>query len=715
MTRDEARKKAEALVDKMTVEEMTTQLRFDAKEIERLDIPEYNWWSEGLHGAARAGSATVFPQAIGLAATFDEEMGQKVADIVSTEARAKYNAYSAEGDRDIYKGLTLWSPNINIFRDPRWGRGHETYGEDPYLTSRMGVAYVKGLQGNGETLKIAACAKHFAVHSGPEALRHEFNAKATRKDMFETYLPAFETCVKEGEVESVMGAYNRTNDEPCCANTDLMENILRGEWGFKGHFVSDCWAIRDFHEHHMVTNNPRESVALALKKGCDLNCGSTYLCMMQAYNEKKITKEEIRTACIRLFTTRFLLGLFDGSEYDSLSYADVETKEHLNYAYEVATKSVVLLKNDGVLPINKKDIKAIAVIGPNANSRSALIGNYHGTASRYWTVTEGLQNATLDDDIRIYTSEGCHLFKEKVENLGREDDRIAEAVAIAKLSDVVVLCVGLDETLEGEEGDTGNSYASGDKNDLNLPKSQQNLIEALKKVGKPIVLLNMTGSAMDLSYAKDVPSINAILQTWYPGAEGGKAIADILFGKVSPSGKLPITFYNSLEEFPEFTDYSMKGRTYRYMEKDAQYAFGYGLTYSKCEVKNASIKNFNKDELKADDMYELSTKFFEIEADLSNEGKADTDEVVQIYIKNETSKYAVRNVSLCGFKRVDTKAGQTKKVTVKVPYSAFTVIDDEGKKIIDGSSYTLYAGISQPDNESVKLLNTKPFKIKVQL
>ena len=715
MTRDEARKKAEALVDKMTVEEMTTQLRFDAKEIERLDIPEYNWWSEGLHGAARAGSATVFPQAIGLAATFDEEMGQKVADIVSTEARAKYNAYSAEGDRDIYKGLTLWSPNINIFRDPRWGRGHETYGEDPYLTSRMGVAYVKGLQGNGETLKIAACAKHFAVHSGPEALRHEFNAKATRKDMFETYLPAFETCVKEGEVESVMGAYNRTNDEPCCANTDLMENILRGEWGFKGHFVSDCWAIRDFHEHHMVTNNPRESVALALKKGCDLNCGSTYLCMMQAYNEKKITKEEIRTACIRLFTTRFLLGLFDGSEYDSLSYADVETKEHLNYAYEVATKSVVLLKNDGVLPINKKDIKAIAVIGPNANSRSALIGNYHGTASRYWTVTEGLQNATLDDDIRIYTSEGCHLFKEKVENLGREDDRIAEAVAIAKLSDVVVLCVGLDETLEGEEGDTGNSYASGDKNDLNLPKSQQNLIEALKKVGKPIVLLNMTGSAMDLSYAKDAPSINAILQTWYPGAEGGKAIADILFGKVSPSGKLPITFYNSLEELPEFTDYSMKGRTYRYMEKDAQYAFGYGLTYSKCEVKNASIKNFNKDELKADDMYELSTKFFEIEADLSNEGKADTDEVVQIYIKNETSKYAVRNVSLCGFKRVDTKAGQTKKVTVKVPYSAFTVIDDEGKKIIDGSSYTLYAGISQPDNESVKLLNTKPFKIKVQL
>ena len=715
MTRDEARKKAEALVDKMTVEEMTTQLRFDAKEIERLDIPEYNWWSEGLHGAARAGSATVFPQAIGLAATFDEEMGQKVADIVSTEARAKYNAYSAEGDRDIYKGLTLWSPNINIFRDPRWGRGHETYGEDPYLTSRMGVAYVKGLQGNGDTLKIAACAKHFAVHSGPEALRHEFNAKATRKDMFETYLPAFETCVKEGEVESVMGAYNRTNDEPCCANTDLMENILRGEWGFKGHFVSDCWAIRDFHEHHMVTNNPRESVALALKKGCDLNCGSTYLCMMQAYNEKKITKEEIRTACIRLFTTRFLLGLFDGSEYDSLSYADVETKEHLNYAYEVATKSVVLLKNDGVLPLNKKDIKAIAVIGPNANSRSALIGNYHGTASRYWTVTEGLQNATLDDDIRIYTSEGCHLFKEKVENLGKEDDRIAEAVAIAKLSDVVVLCVGLDETLEGEEGDTGNSYASGDKNDLNLPKSQQNLIEALKKVGKPIVLLNMTGSAMDLSYAKDAPSVNAILQTWYPGAEGGKAIADILFGKVSPSGKLPITFYNSLEELPEFTDYSMKGRTYRYMEKDAQYAFGYGLTYSRCEVKSASIKNFNKDELKADDMYELSTKFFEIEADLSNEGKADTDEVVQIYIKNETSKHAVRNVSLCGFKRVETKAGQTKKVTVKVPYSAFTVIDDEGKKIIDGSSYTLYAGISQPDNESVKLLNTKPFEIKVLL
>ena len=715
MTRNEARKKAEALVDRMTVEEMTTQLRFDAKEIKRLDIPEYNWWSEGIHGVARAGSATIFPQVIGLAATFDEEMSQKVADIVSTEARAKYNAYSAEGDRDIFKGLTLWSPNINIFRDPRWGRGHETYGEDPYLTSRMGVAHVKGLQGNGDTLKTAACAKHFAVHSGPEALRHEFNATVTQKDMYETYLPAFEACVREGDVESVMGAYNRTNNEPCCAHTDLMVNILRGKWGFKGHFVSDCWAIKDFHEHHMVTNNPRESVALALKKGCDLNCGSSYLCMMQAYNEGKITKEEIRTACVRLFTTRYLLGLFEISEYDNLSYADVETKEHLQYAYEAAAKSIVLLKNDGILPLNKEKIKSIAVIGPNANSRSALIGNYHGTASRYWTVTEGLQNATLNNDIRIYTSEGCHLFKGKVENLGREDDRITEAVAIAKLSDVVVLCVGLDETLEGEEGDTGNSYASGDKADLKLPECQQNLVEALKKVGKPIVLLNMTGSAMDLSYAKYDDAIGAILQTWYPGAEGGRAIADILFGKVSPSGKLPVTFYNTLEELPKFADYTMKGRTYRYMENDAQYAFGYGLTYSRCEVKNALIRDFNKDEFNVEDMYELSTKYFEIEVTVANEGSAGTDEVVQIYIKNKDSKYAVRNVSLCGFKRINTEAGKITKAIVKIPYAAFIVFDDEGKKIIDGKSYTLYAGISQPDNESVKLLGTRPYEIEISI
>ena len=714
MTREEAIKKAEALVDKMTIEEMTTQLRYDAAAIDRLDIPEYNWWGEGLHGVARAGVGTVFPQAIGMAATFDDTLVEKVGDVVSTEVRAKYNAYQAEGDRDIYKGLTIWSPNVNIFRDPRWGRGHETYGEDPYLTSRLGVAYVKGLQGNGDHLKTAACAKHFAVHSGPEADRHHFNAIASKKDMRETYLPAFEACVKEGNVESVMGAYNRTNDEPCCANTELMENILRGEWGFEGHYVSDCWAIKDFHENHMVTKNPRESVALALSKGCDVNCGSTYLCMMQAYKEKMITKEQIRTAAVRLFTTRYLLGMFDGSEYDSIPFSEVEKKEHLELSRIVSEKSMVLLKNDGTLPLSKDGLKNIAVIGPNANSRSALVGNYHGTASRYITVLEGIQDYLEDSDVRVYYSEGCHLFKDKVENLAKDDDRIAEAVAIAKLSDVVILCVGLDETLEGEEGDTGNSYASGDKESLDLPKSQMRLIEALKKLGKPIVLLNMTGSAMDLSYAKNDDTFASILQTWYPGAQGGKAVANILFGEVSPSGKLPVTFYNSTEELPDFKDYNMKGRTYRYMTNASQYPFGFGLTYSKVAVKEAKIVDEAK--LKADikgDINTLCDTWYDIDVNIANEGKYDTDEVVEIYVKNNKSDLAIPNHALAGFKRVSIEAGKCVSVKVPVKGLAFITYDEEGNKIVDSDDFTIYVGTSQPDEVSISLGQSSPVQISL--
>jgi len=390
MDRIKARQMAQELVDKMTLEEMAEQLRYDAPAIERLGVPEYNWWSEGLHGVARAGSATVFPQAIGMAAAWDDELIEKEAEVISTEARAKYNAYTGEGDRDIYKGLTLWSPNINIFRDPRWGRGHETLGEDPYLTARLGVAFVKGLQGDGEVRKIGACAKHFAVHSGPEAIRHSFDATANMKDMWETYLPAFETLVIEGDVESVMGAYNRTNGEPCCGNTYLMEEVLRGKWGFEGHYVSDCWAVRDFHENHKVTSTPQESAAYALKKGCDLNCGCTYRSILEAYDQGLVDKEDIRKAAINLFTTRYLLGEFEENEYDKIPYEVVECKEHLSLAREAAEKSIVMLKNNGVLPLDKNNIGTIGVIGPNANSRKALMGNYHGTASRYTTVLEGL-------------------------------------------------------------------------------------------------------------------------------------------------------------------------------------------------------------------------------------------------------------------------------------------------------------------------------------
>ena len=694
MNRKKARELATALVDKMTLEEMASQLRFDAPAIDRLGVAEYNWWSEGLHGVARAGSATVFPQAIGMAASWDDELIEKEAEVISTEARAKYNAYTSEGDRDIYKGLTLWSPNVNIFRDPRWGRGHETLGEDPYLTSRLGVAFVKGLQGNGEVRKIGACAKHFAVHSGPEAIRHSFDARSDMKDMWETYLPAFETLVVEGDVESVMGAYNRTNGEPCCGHSYLMEDVLRKLWKFEGHFVSDCWAIRDFHENHKVTSSPEESAALALKKGCDLNCGCTYRSILEAYDKGLIDKEDIRTAAIRLFTTRYLLGEFEENEYDKIPYEAVECKEHLAIARKAAEKTIVMLKNDNCLPLNKEALKTIAVIGPNADSRKALMGNYHGTASRYTTVLEGIQDY-VGDDVRVLYSLGSHLFLDKEEPLAKENDRIAEAVVVAKHSDVVVLCLGLDETLEGEEGDTGNSYASGDKKDLMLPPCQQRLLEAVLKVGKPVIVCMMAGSSIDMSVATDKAA--AILQCWYPGAQGGKTVADILFGDVSPSGKLPLTFYHNedLDKMPAFEDYAMKGRTYRYFKDEPLYPFGFGLTYADVKIKNASLNidlsklatevssaTANADARTAYEVFMKNSVTAKVE--LTNSSSKDTDEVIQVYVKTD-SRFEPDNGKLAAYKRVHVAAGQTITVDIDIPVMAWTVVDDNGKRFIDGN------------------------------
>ena len=693
MNRDEARKKAQELVSRMTLEEKASQLRYDAPAIKRLGIPAYNWWNEGLHGVARAGQATVFPQAIGMAATFDRDCVAEMADIVATEGRAKYNAYSSEEDRDIYKGLTFWSPNVNIFRDPRWGRGHETYGEDPYLTKELGVAFVTALQGNGETMKAAACAKHFAVHSGPEAIRHEFDAKASAKDMEETYLPAFESLVEEADVEAVRGAYNRTNGEPCCGSPALQKK-LRGDWKFQGHFVSDCWAIRDFHEHHMVTNTAYESAALAINNGCDLNCGNTYLHIMKAYEKGLVTEERITESAVRLFTTRYLLGLFDGSEYDDISYMEVESAEHLAAAEKAAAKSFVLLKNNGILPLKKENIKTIGIVGPNADSRKALIGNYHGTASRYITIQEGIQDY-VGEDVRILSSVGSELFRDRTEPLAFSRDRLAEAKIVAENSDVVILCVGLDETLEGEEGDTGNSYASGDKESLKLPQSQIDLMEAMAGSGKPVVLCLMAGSDIDMSYAAE--KFDAVMVLWYPGSQGGKAAAKILFGENSPSGKLPVTFYESLEELPEFTDYSMKGRTYRYMEGKAQFPFGYGLTYSNVKVENAEVRQCGRQ--------------ITVEAEVYNKGNADTEEVVQIYVKNLDSKNAIPNPALGGFQRIFIKAGERRKVMVPVWEKAFTVVDENGERVEDGRKYEIFAGCSQPDERSIELTGTEPVKV----
>lgn len=699
--RAEARKKAKELVRKMTLMEKASQLKYDASPVERLGVPAYNYWNEALHGVARAGVATMFPQAIGMAAVFDEDAMKKTGDIIATEGRAKYNEYAKHGDRDIYKGLTFWSPNVNIFRDPRWGRGHETYGEDPYLTSRLGVRFVEGIQGDGPVMKAAACAKHFAVHSGPEAIRHEFDAEASMKDMWETYLPAFEALVTEADVESVMGAYNRTNGEPCCGHSYLMEEVLRGKWKFDGHFTSDCWAIKDFHENHRVTKNARESAALALKKGCDVNCGNTYLHLLGAIEDGLITEDDITTAAVRLFTTRFLLGLFDGSEYDEIPYEVVECKEHVEHALNMARKGCVLLKNDGILPLDKSKIKTIGVVGPNADSRAALIGNYHGTSSRYITVLEGIQDE-VGEEVRVLYSEGCALEKEKVENLAWNQDRISEAVITAEHSDVVVVCVGLDETLEGEEGDAGNSDASGDKKDLHLPKVQEELIEKVTAVGKPVIVVLMAGSAIDLNYAQE--NCNGILLAWYPGARGGKAVADLLFGNVSPSGKLPVTFYKDLEDLPAFTDYSMKNRTYRYMEQEPLYPFGYGLTYGDVQVAGAQV------------LHPVTAESdIEVEIQLENTGSTDTEDVVQVYIKDMESPLAVCNHSLCGFKRVFLKAGERKNVTIAVPNTAMQVVDEQGERHVDSKNFKLYVGVSQPDERSKKLTGKHPVELQVTL
>jgi beta-glucosidase len=713
MNRKEAKERAEELVGKMSISEKISQLRYNAPAIDRLGIPAYNWWGEALHGVARAGQATSFPQAIGMAAAFDTELIGKIAGVIATEGRAKYNAYSAHGDRDIYKGLTFWSPNINIFRDPRWGRGQETYGEDPYLSGTLGTAFVKGLQGDGEYMKAAACAKHFAVHSGPEAIRHEFDAKASAKDLRETYLPAFERLVKDAGVEAVMGAYNRVNGEPACANRPLMEGVLRGEWGFEGHYVSDCWAIVDFHEHHHVTETPAESAALAMNTGCDLNCGSTFEYLMEAYEKGLVREERLTEACVRLFTARYLLGLFDETEYDDIPYSVVECPEHLKLAEQCARESIVLLKNNGILPLQKEKIHTLGVIGPNANSRAALVGNYHGTAAEYITPLDGILRK-FGEDMRILYSEGSDIQNDRVEHLAFENDRLSEAEIVAEESDAVVLVVGLNETLEGEEGDTGNSYASGDKTDLLLPKPQESLMRTLAATGKPVILVLIAGSAIDLSFADT--HFDAVLQMWYPGARGGKALAEILSGETSPSGKLPVTFPHNDDPLPAFTDYSMKGRTYRYLEHEPLYPFGYGLTYGDVCVTEAEY--FENASGEADPSAsghteaEEKNSFF-VKAHCKNSSPRATDDVVQVYVECPESADAPLHPRLAGFARVHLEAGGTADVSIPLDPLTFTVIDERGNRVSGGRKFRLHVGTSQPDARSRELTGHAPYVVEV--
>ena len=708
MERQEAREKAVRLVSKMTIEERITQLRYDAPAIDRLGIPAYNWWGEALHGVARAGTATSFPQAIGMAATFDEELIGRIAGVIAEEGRAKYNAYSTHGDRDIYKGLTFWSPNINIFRDPRWGRGQETYGEDPYLSGTLGSAFVRGLQGDGEYMKAAACAKHFAVHSGPEAIRHSFNAEASPKDLHETYLPAFECLVKDAEAEAVMGAYNRTNGEPCCASPTLM-HILRDDWNFAGHFVSDCWAIRDFYEGHHVCETPAQAAALALNEGCDLNCGNSFLHLLDAWKEGLVSDETITESAVRLFTTRFLLGLFDETEYDDIPYTVVECPKHLEVAASASAEGIVLLKNDGILPLDKQKIRTIGVIGPNANSRPALIGNYHGTATRYVTVLDGILKEA-GDEIRVLYSDGCDIRDDRIEHLAMENDRLSEAEIVAENSDVVVLVLGLNETLEGEEGDTGNSYASGDKLDLFLPSPQRELLRTLAGTDTPVIVCMMTGSAMDMSF--EAEHFNAILQAWYPGALGGEAIADILFGKQSPSGKLPVTIYHNEDVDWEFTDYSMRGKTYRYLEKTPLYPFGYGLTYGDALVRAAALEDCasgTSEEFSERDMAPREKVLAEIE----NRSSLAVREIVQVYAQYPDDPDAPLHPRLCGFRSVCLKAGERASVSILLDPHFREVIRENGSREKARGKILLHVGTGQPDERTFELTGKKPLVVEV--
>lgn len=694
--RGQAREKAEAYLKDLSIEEQAMLLKYESPAIPKAGIPEYNWWNEALHGVARAGTATVFPVPIAMAASFDEELVKEIGDCISTEGRAKYNGFQREKDYDIYKGLTYWSPNINIFRDPRWGRGHETFGEDPYLTAHMGEKFIEGIQGDDEKfLKAAACVKHMAVHSGPEALRHEFDAQVSEKDLWETYLPAFEYCVKEGQVEGAMGGYSSLNGTPLCGNKRLITDILREDWGFEGYYVSDCWALRDFHEHHMVTTSPEESAAMAMKAGCDVNCGSCYNQLMKAYYQGMVTEEEIHTSAVRALTTRILLGMNQETPWDQLDFQDVDTPDAASLNYRAAAEGMVLLKNDGILPLDQKKIHSIGVIGPNADSSVVLQGNYHGTASHFVTVMEGMRKAF--PDTRLYYASGSDVVNPRTERLAREYDRVSESCVVARASDVVVLCVGLDERYEGEAHhiSTGECIG-GDKEDLHFPETQRKLIDAVLDCGTPVVLCCMAGSCMDLSPYADRAA--AVIQTWYPGAEGGQVLADILAGKTAPSGKLPVTFYGGDYEIPDFTDYSLKNRTYRYVEQGVLYPFGYGLTYGRAEVISAAYDSESK----------------KVSYEIVNHSDRAVEETVQVYKKNRTSKWEVRNTVLCGFAKVCLAPGEARQGEIQLDEYAFTVVNDQGKRVQDGSDYLLYVGTHGPDKRSEELTGTKEIALDIK-
>ena len=824
------------LVGRMTLEEKIGQMMNTSPEIKRLGIPEYNWWNECLHGVARAGLATVFPQAIGLGATWDEDLMLRVSAAISDEARAKHSDFVKKGKRYIYEGLTFWSPNINIFRDPRWGRGQETYGEDPFLTGRLGVQFIKGLQGdNPKYFKTIATVKHFAVHSGPEAERHHFDAVTDERDFRETYLPQFEMGVKEGKAYSVMCAYNRYEGEACCGSKRLLVDILRNEWGFDGYVVSDCGAVGDIYENHKIVQTPEEAAALAVKSGTDLECATVYEHLNEAVKENLITEKEIDVAVKRLFTARMKLGMFDPPEtveYTKIPYSVVDSKEHKVLALEAARKSMVLLKNENnILPL-KKDLGTVAVIGPNSDEWMMLLGNYNGVPSKAVTPFEGIKEK-LSGYSNVVYAQGCewidgfpmfeqvpgsvlfhgenesglktdyynnkeltgHVLFSSVDetvdanwgdNAPREDmdednfgviwsgeikpdksgnymigiittcntnlylnDKLIadtkyhfrdeysdprltkskpvmlkagqkysirvearetygdaqvhlvwavprtnpkeelkrQAIEIAKNADAVIMCMGLTARLEGEEMDVElEGFDRGDRTRLDLPKVQQELIKEIYALGKPVVLVLLNGSAIALNWEdKNIP---AVIEAWYPGQAAGTAIADVIFGDYNPGGRLPVTFYKSVNDLPPFEDYDMKNRTYRYFKGDPLYPFGYGLSYTSFKYDNLNMDN----EYKIGDTVKLSVS-------VENTGKAEGDEVVQVYLSDLNATVPVPVRTLKGFKRIHLKQGEKKTVEFNISPDAFSVIDGNNKRVILPGEFEISVGGGQPDSK----------------
>lgn len=690
------------LVSKMSLEEKVSQMLHESPAIPRLRVPAYNWWNEGLHGVARYGKATVFPQPIGMASSFDEDLIQRVADAISTEGRAIYNATLKQGYEGAqYSGLTYWSPNINIFRDPRWGRGMETWGEDPWLTGRMGAAFVKGIQGNDSVyLKAAACAKHYVVHSGPEGDRHKFNAVPPIKDFYETYLPAFEMLVKEGQVEAIMCAYNRTFDEPCCGSNFLLNKIIRQDWGFKGHILSDCGALTDFHDPqgHKVTKSPAESAALALKSGLNLSCGEVYKNLTEAVKLGLITEAEIDANLKQLLRTRFKLGLFDPTDrnpYNRVGTEVIGSESHRNLAKEAALKSMVLLKNNGVLPL-KKNLKHLFITGPTAANVDAMLGNYNGVSDNVVTYVEGIAGK-MEYGVRCEYRHGFLISQPNVNQLNY-------AVGEAKWADAVVVVMGINPLFEGEEGESLLSPHKSDRPDIQLPEYQIDFLRQIRQnEGKPIIVVLTGGSPLAFQEVFDLA--DAVIFAWYSGEQGGNALADIIFGDASPSGRLPITFPSSVSQLPPYTDYSMAGRTYKYMTEAPFLPFGFGLTYTTFEYTGAVV---SQSALKNGDAFEMKVK-------LKNTGKVKADEVVQLYVTDVEAGFRVPQYALKAFKRVSLAPGETTEVIFQLTTESLQQIDEQGNTVLEPGEYKITVGGCSPGARGIALGAPKPVEVSVRV